>query len=154
MPSKEFLRPRLRGRRFDDGGIPLEFLERFSGTCGKMVLDVAKWRFLQSQSANVAAFSTRLCERRPLENYWTRRRQQRHACDKPYRPRNRPSLMLISQASKSILMMPSSICINSINALNAPEESIRSAGNGTHCPGKYFRLLRQNRTELAGWRSH
>ncbi|MXY47133.1 MAG: hypothetical protein F4Y44_09140, partial [Chloroflexi bacterium] len=46
MPSKEFLRPRLQGRRFDDGGIPLEFLSDLAAL-QEMVLEVAKWRFLE-----------------------------------------------------------------------------------------------------------
>ena len=45
MPSVEFLCPRLIGARFEDGEIPLEFL-RDLAALRKLVLDVAKWRFL------------------------------------------------------------------------------------------------------------
>ena len=46
MPSYDFLRPRLQGRRFDDGGIPLEFLSDLA-TLRELVMEVAKWRFLE-----------------------------------------------------------------------------------------------------------
>ena len=46
MPSRDFLRPKLQGRRFDDGEIPLEFLSDLAAL-REMVLEVAKWRFLQ-----------------------------------------------------------------------------------------------------------
>ena len=46
MDSVEFLRPRLRGSRFDNGEIPLEVLVDLVAL-GEMVLEVAKWRFLK-----------------------------------------------------------------------------------------------------------
>ena len=46
MPSVEFLRPRLHGPRFDDGEIPLDFFNDLAAL-REMVLEVAKWRFLQ-----------------------------------------------------------------------------------------------------------
>ena len=46
MDSVEFLRPRLRGSRFDNGEIPLEVLGDLVAL-GEMVLEVAKWRFLK-----------------------------------------------------------------------------------------------------------
>ena len=44
MPDVEILRPRLRGGRFEDGGIPLEFLGDLA-PFRELVLEVAKWRF-------------------------------------------------------------------------------------------------------------
>lgn len=46
MASVEFLRPRLHGPRFDDGGIPLEFLGDIAAL-NELVVEVAKWRFLE-----------------------------------------------------------------------------------------------------------
>ena len=46
MDSVEFLRPRLRGSRFDNGEIPLEVLGDLVAL-GEMVQEVAKWRFLK-----------------------------------------------------------------------------------------------------------
>ena len=46
MSSVEFLRPQLHGPRFDDGGIPLEFLGDLAAL-QELVVEVAKWRFLQ-----------------------------------------------------------------------------------------------------------
>ena len=43
----EFLRPRLIGPRFEGGKIPLEMLEDLS-VLRKMVIEVAKWRYLQT----------------------------------------------------------------------------------------------------------
>lgn len=45
MTSVEILRPRLRGRRFENGAIPLEFLGDLAHL-REMILEVAKWRFL------------------------------------------------------------------------------------------------------------
>ena len=45
MASLEILRPRLVGKRFKDGAIPLEFLEDLAHL-RKMILEVAKWHFL------------------------------------------------------------------------------------------------------------
>ena len=44
MPDVEILRPRLYGGRFENGGIPLEFLGDLAPFRG-LVLEVAKWRF-------------------------------------------------------------------------------------------------------------
>ena len=46
MASIEFLRPRLQGTRFDDGQIPLDILGDLA-VLEVMVLEVAKWRYLQ-----------------------------------------------------------------------------------------------------------
>ena len=46
MNGVEFLRPRLCGKRFEGGGIPLEVLKDLS-VLEDMLKDVAKWRFLQ-----------------------------------------------------------------------------------------------------------
>jgi len=46
MNEVEFLRPRLCGKRFEDGGIPLEVLKDLS-VLEEMIKKVAKWRFLQ-----------------------------------------------------------------------------------------------------------
>ena len=46
MSGVEFIRPRLIGPRFEDGEMPLEFLGDLAAL-GEMVIDVAKWRFLQ-----------------------------------------------------------------------------------------------------------
>ena len=46
MDSSEFLRPRLRGPRFDDGGIPLEFFADLIAL-RRMVIEVAGWRYTQ-----------------------------------------------------------------------------------------------------------
>lgn len=46
MTSAEFLRPKLHGLRFADGEIPLEFLGDLVAL-QEMVLEVAKWRFLE-----------------------------------------------------------------------------------------------------------
>ncbi|MCY3770665.1 MAG: hypothetical protein OXG98_01380 [Gemmatimonadetes bacterium] len=46
MNEVEFLRPRLCGERFEDGGIPLEVLKDLS-VLEEMLKKVAKWRFLQ-----------------------------------------------------------------------------------------------------------
>ena len=45
MPSVEFWRPRLRGARFADGGIPLQVLSDLIAL-REMVIEVAKWRYL------------------------------------------------------------------------------------------------------------
>ena len=47
MPSIEILQPRLSGERFRDGAIPLEVLADLAAL-GEMILDVAKWRFLET----------------------------------------------------------------------------------------------------------
>ena len=46
MATKDILRPRLRGGRFENGAIPTDFLDDLSGL-GKLILEVAKWRYLQ-----------------------------------------------------------------------------------------------------------
>lgn len=46
MSGIEFLKPRLCGKRFDGGGIPLEVLKDLS-VLEDMLKSVAKWRFLQ-----------------------------------------------------------------------------------------------------------
>ena len=46
MSGVEFLRPRLCGKRFEGGGIPLEVLKDLS-VLEDMLKEVAKWRFLQ-----------------------------------------------------------------------------------------------------------
>ena len=46
MAGMEFLRPRLHGARFDGGEIPLEVLGDLVALL-EMVLEVAKWRFLE-----------------------------------------------------------------------------------------------------------
>ncbi len=51
MASLEILRPCLVGRRFDDGAIPLEFLEDLAHL-RKMILEVAKWHFLHHNTAS------------------------------------------------------------------------------------------------------
>ena len=47
MAGIEFLKPRLGGARFEDGGIPLDVLPELYAI-GKMVTDVAKDRFMES----------------------------------------------------------------------------------------------------------
>ena len=47
MASVEFLQPRLLGARFNDGAIPLEVLTDLAAL-REMVLDVAKWRFMEA----------------------------------------------------------------------------------------------------------
>ena len=47
MSSIEFLSPRLRGERFDDGFIPLEFLADLA-VLQEMVVEVARWRYLEA----------------------------------------------------------------------------------------------------------
>ena len=46
MAGIEFLRPRLRGARFDDGAIPLEIFTDLLAL-REMVIEVAGWRFIQ-----------------------------------------------------------------------------------------------------------
>ena len=46
MPAVEFLRPRLRGQRFEGGAIPLDILADFA-VLGEMAIEVAKWCFLK-----------------------------------------------------------------------------------------------------------
>ncbi len=46
MPSIEILYPRLHGRRFDNGEIPLEVIGDLAAL-QQMVIDVAKWRFYE-----------------------------------------------------------------------------------------------------------
>ncbi len=43
----EFLRPHMRGSRFDQGTIPLDMLSDLS-VLGEMVVEVAKWRYLEA----------------------------------------------------------------------------------------------------------
>jgi hypothetical protein len=45
MPAVEFLRPRLRGSRFEGGEIPLDILSDLAGI-GELAIEVAKWCFL------------------------------------------------------------------------------------------------------------
>ena len=45
MAPVEFLRPRLRGPRFEGGAIPLDILGDLAAL-GEMAIEVAKWRFL------------------------------------------------------------------------------------------------------------
>ncbi len=45
MALVEFLRPRLRGPRFDGGAIPLDILGDLAAL-GELAIEVAKWRFL------------------------------------------------------------------------------------------------------------
>ena len=130
MPSKEFLRPRLHGRRFDEGGIPLEFLGNLA-VLQKMVLDVAKWRFLQSNpwrrriprgfTKDVHLKITELIEGNSVTPVITL---------STTRP---PSLM--SYHGHQAYFDDAIECI--INAMNAPEESIHSARNGA-LPRRYF----------------
>ena len=47
MSSIEFLSPRLRGERFDDGFIPLEFLADLA-VLQEMVVEVARWRYMEA----------------------------------------------------------------------------------------------------------
>jgi hypothetical protein len=47
MPGEAFLRPRLRGERFEDASIPLQVLADLAAL-REMVLEVAKWRFLEA----------------------------------------------------------------------------------------------------------
>lgn len=47
MPSVDFLQPRLRGARFESGGIPLEFLPDLTAL-RKMIVEVARWQYLES----------------------------------------------------------------------------------------------------------
>lgn len=49
MNTEPFLRPRLTGTRFEGGAIPLEFLKDLA-VLEEMVVEVAKWRFLQIHS--------------------------------------------------------------------------------------------------------
>ena len=46
MVKKDILRPRLRGGRFENGAIPLEFLVDLA-QLQKMVMEVARWHYLQ-----------------------------------------------------------------------------------------------------------
>lgn len=48
MTTTEFLRPRFRGPRFEEGAIPLEVLQDLA-VLQEMVIEVAKWRFLQQR---------------------------------------------------------------------------------------------------------
>ena len=47
MTTIPFMRPRLTGPRFEDHGIPLEFLKDLA-VLEEMVVEVAKWKFLQA----------------------------------------------------------------------------------------------------------
>ena len=47
MPGEAFLRPRLRGARFEDASIPLQVLADLAAL-REMVIEVAKWRFLEA----------------------------------------------------------------------------------------------------------
>lgn len=47
MSSREFLRPRLLGSRFEGATIPLDVLADLA-VLGEMVIEVAKWRYLES----------------------------------------------------------------------------------------------------------
>ena len=47
MNKVEFLRPRLCGARFEEGGIPLEVLKDLA-VLEEMLIEVAKWKFLQA----------------------------------------------------------------------------------------------------------
>ena len=47
MSTVEFLSPRLRGERFNDGSIPLEFLADFS-VLREMVVEVARWSYMEA----------------------------------------------------------------------------------------------------------
>ena len=47
MPSDAFLKPRLRGARFEDASIPLQVLADLAAL-REMVIEVAKWRFLEA----------------------------------------------------------------------------------------------------------
>lgn len=47
MSSIEFLSPRLQGKRFDDGFIPLEFLADLA-VLQEMVVEVARWRYMEA----------------------------------------------------------------------------------------------------------
>ena len=49
MQAMEFLRPRFRGARFANGQIPLEVLGDLAAL-REMVLEVAKWRYLEANS--------------------------------------------------------------------------------------------------------
>lgn len=44
--NSEFLKPRLTGQRFDQHGIPLEFLRDFAAL-EEMIIEVAKWKYRQ-----------------------------------------------------------------------------------------------------------
>ena len=48
MPDVEILRPRLRGGRFEDGGIPLEFLGDLA-PLGELIIEVTKWRLKEDR---------------------------------------------------------------------------------------------------------
>ena len=47
MSDKVFLRPRLQGKRFEDGSIPLDILGDLVAL-QEMILEVARWRYLQA----------------------------------------------------------------------------------------------------------
>ena len=130
MPSREFLRPRLRGRRFDDGGIPLDFLSDLA-VLQKMVLEVAKWRFLQSNpgyqrtprgfTKDVHLKVTELVEGNSVT-----------------------PVITLSTAEPPSLFPQTTLqeCLDEaieyiINAMNAPEESAYSTANGA-LPIKYL----------------
>ncbi len=49
MPGEAFLKPRLRGARFEDASIPLQVLADLAAL-REMVIEVAKWKFLQANS--------------------------------------------------------------------------------------------------------
>ena len=48
----DFLKPRLRGGRFEDGGIPLDMLKDLA-VLQEMLIEVAKWRFLEDNPDRV-----------------------------------------------------------------------------------------------------
>lgn len=50
MASVDFLRPRLRGARFESGGIPLEILPDLTAL-QKTIVEMARWRYSESSTA-------------------------------------------------------------------------------------------------------
>jgi hypothetical protein len=49
MASELIMKPRLVGRRFDGGVVPLEFLADFT-VLGEMILEVARWKYFTANS--------------------------------------------------------------------------------------------------------
>ena len=62
MPAETFLKPRLRGARFEDAAIPLQVLADLVAL-REMVIEVARWRFLQASPGRTrvpAGFTNRI----------------------------------------------------------------------------------------------
>ena len=127
MPSYDFLRPRLQGRRFDDGGIPLEFLSDLA-TLRELVMEVAKWRFLEGNPGR---------QRSPrgfTEDIHLKLTRLEGGSATP--------VISLSTTQSPSLMPPNQEYFEEaieyiIAAVNSPEESAYGVANGS-LPRKYF----------------